>query len=161
MPHPRSFWLIASVLCLCSLVARPSQDVWAQPAQGQKEHEHRAPHGGQMVTAGKYHLELVVQGQQTVQVYLYDDAEKPLPVPTPEVTLYLRLPGNKQHTLTLKAGGGAPATMWATNTDVLRDAPTFDAALRVTLDGETRNFRFSSKGEHTHKDGQPGAPHKH
>ena len=73
-----------------------------------------SPHGGQMVTAGTYHLELVVQEHQTVQVYLYDDALKPVTVPTPEATFYLRLPGNKNHTLTLKAVGGETATSWAT-----------------------------------------------
>jgi hypothetical protein len=100
-----------------------------------------------VVTAGKYHLELVVQEHQTVQVYLYDDALKPVTVPTPEATLYLRLPNNKNHTLTLKAVGGDTATSWAATTDVLRDVPAFDAALRVALKGEPRNIRFTYKDE--------------
>lgn len=131
------------------------QRTWAQQTPGQQDHHHTSPHGGQVVTAGTYHLELVVQEHQTVQVYLYDDALKPVTVPTPEATLYLRLPGNTNHTLTLKAVGGETATSWATTTDVLRDAPTFEAALRVALDGEPRNIRF------TYKEDQSGAPHKH
>lgn len=148
-------------MCLLGVVAIPWQEAWAQPAQEQKAHQHTTPHGGQMVTAGKYHLELVVQNHQTVQVYLYDEASKPVTVPTHEATLYLRLPGNKQHTLTLSAVGGSAATAWAATTEVLRDVPTFEAAFRVALDGEARNIRFTYTTDAAHKDGQPGAPHKH
>ena len=73
----------------------------------------------------------------------------------PEATLYLRLPGNKNHTLTLKAAGSGAESAWATTTDVLHDVQMFDAALRVTLDGESRNIRF------TYKDAHGDAQHKH
>ncbi len=152
-------WIAASLMGLLGVVALPWQEVWLQPAHTQKEHHHDAPHGGQMATAGKYHLELVVQEHKTVQVYLYDEASKPMTVPTPEATLYLRLPGNKQHALILTAVGGQTATAWAATTDVLRDVSTFDAALRVALDGEARNIRFTYK--EAHKGGKPGTPHKH
>ena len=69
--------------------------------------------------------------------------------------MYLRLPGNKNHTLTLKAAGSGAESSWVTTTDVLRDVQTFEAALRVTLEGETRNIRF------TYKDAHGSAPHKH
>jgi hypothetical protein len=112
------------------------------------------------MTAGKDHLELVVQEHQTVRVYLYDESQKPVTVPAPETTLYLRLPGNNNHTLTLKAVGGETATSWATTTDILRDVPTFEAALRVALDGEPCNIRFTDKDAHTHEEGQSGAPQR-
>ena len=128
---------------------------WAQKAQNQQEHQHASPHGGQMVTAGKYHFEMLIKDHKAVQVYLYDDNLKPVALPTPEATLYLRLPGNKNHTLTLKAGGSSAESAWATTTDVLHDVQTFDAALRVTLDGEARNIRF------TYKDAHGDAQHKH
>lgn len=131
--------------------------VWADQHQHQPEHQHAAPHSGQMVTAGRYHLEVVIKEHQTVQVYLYDENQKPVTVPTSEATLYLRLPGNKNHTLTLKAVGGGPATSWAATTDVLRDVPAFEAALRVALEGEPRNIRFTYKDEHR----QPGSSHGH
>jgi len=113
-----------------------------------------------MVTAGRYHLEMVVQEHQTVQVYLYDDNLKPVTVPTPEATFYLRLPGNKNHALTLKAVGGGTATSWAATTDILRDVPAFEAALRVALEGEPRNIRFTYKEEHGDKEEHTGAKHK-
>jgi len=108
-----------------------------------------------MVTVGRYHLEMVVKDHQTVQVYLYDDNLKPVALPNPEATLYLRLPGNTSHTLTLKATGSGAEPSWATTTDVLRDVQTFEAALRVALEGEPRNIRFTYQGEHT------GTPHTH
>lgn len=161
MPSPHNISLLASLLCLLGATPAPWQMAWAQKLHTQQEHQHTAPHGGQLVTAGKYHLELVVQNHQTVQVYLYDEASKPTTVPTPEATLFLRLPGNTQHTLTLSAVGGPAATAWAATTDVLRDVPAFEAALRVELDGEARNIRFTYKVGHPHKEGQPDTPHKH
>jgi len=116
---------------------------WAQKAHNQQEHQHASPHSGQMVTAGKYHFEMIVKDHQTVQVYLYEDNLKPVALPTPEATLYLRLPGNKNHTLTLKAAGSGAESAWATTTDVLHDVQTFEAALRVMLEGESRNIRFT------------------
>jgi len=128
---------------------------WAQKAHNQQEHQHASLHGGQMVTAGKYHFEMLVKDHTTVQVYLYDDNLQPVALPTPEATLYLRLPGNKNHTLTLKAAESDAESSWATTTDVLHDVQTFEAALRVTLEGESRNIRF------TYKDAPGDAPHKH
>ena len=154
-------WMVVSLTLVLSSMETYWQSAWAQKPPGHQDHQHGAPHGGHVVTAGKYHLELVVQEHQTVQVYLYDEKQKPVTVPAPEATLYLRLPGNKNHTLTLKAVGGETATSWATTTDVLRDAPTFEAALRVALDGEPRNIRFTYKDAHTHEEGQSGAPQRH
>ncbi len=154
-------WTVVGFTLVLGPMAMSRHVAWAQKAHSQQEHQHASPHGGQMVTAGKYHFEMLVKDHTTVQVYLYDDNLKPVALPTPEATLYLRLPGNKNHTLTLKAVGGETATSWATTTDVLRDAPTFEAALRVALDGEPRNIRFTYKDEHAHKEGQSGAPHQH
>jgi hypothetical protein len=154
-------WIVMSLTLALGAVETRWQSAWAQHTPGQQDHHHASPHGGQVVTAGKYHLELVVQEHQTVQVYLYNEDLQPVRVPTPEATFYLRLPGNKNHTLTLKAVGGDVATSWATTTDVLREVPAFEAALRVALDGEPRNIRFTYKEAQTHKEGQSGGPHKH
>ena len=153
-------WLVVGL----TLVLGPIGPRWyvagAEKSPHQQEHQHASPHGGQVVTAGRYHLEMVVQEHQTVQVYLYDENQKPVTVPTPEATLYLRLPGNKNHTLTLKAVGGGPATLWAATTDVLRDVLAFEAALRVALEGEPRNIRFAYKDEHAGIEGHTGGKHK-
>jgi hypothetical protein len=103
---------------------------------------------------------MVVKDHQTVQVYLYDDHSKPLALPTPEATLYLRLPGNKNHTLTLKAVGSGPEAAWAATTDVLRDVPAFEAALRVALEDKPRNIRFTYKDEHADKGGHTEGKHQ-
>ena len=153
-------WLVVGL----TLVLGPIGPCWyvagAEKSPQQQEHQHASPHGGQVVTAGRYHLEMVVQEHQTVQVYLYDENQKPVTVPTPEATLYLRLPGNKNHTLTLKAVGGGPATSWAATTDVLRDVLAFEAALRVALAGEPRNIRFTCKDEHADIGGHTEGKHQ-
>ena len=133
---------------------------WAQKSPDQQDHPHASPHGGEVVAAWKYHLEMVVQDHQTVQVYLYDDKLKPVALPTPEATLYLRLPGNKNQTLTLKATRSGAEASWVATTDVLRDVPAFEAALRVALDGEPRNIRFTYKDEHADKGGPTEGKHK-
>ena len=153
-------WLVVGL----TLVLGPIGPRWyvagAEKSPHQQEHQHASPHGGQVVTAGRYHLEMVVQEHQTVQVYLYDENQKPVTVPTPEATLYLRLPGNKNHTLTLKAVGGGTATSWAATTDVLRDVLAFEAALRVALAGEPRNIRFTYKDEHADIGGHTEGKHQ-
>ena len=148
-------WTVVGLTLVLGPMAMSRHVAWAQKAQDQKDHQHASPHGGQMVTAGRYHVEMVVKDHNTVQVYLYDDNLQPVALPTPEATLYLRLPGNKNHTLTLKAAGSGAESSWATITDVLHDVQTFEAALRVTLAGEARNIRF------TYKDAPGDAPHKH
>ena len=147
-------WTVVGLTLVLGPMAMSHRVVWAQKASNQQEHQHASPHGGQMVTAGKYHFEMLIKDHKAVQVYLYDDNLKPVALPTPEATLYLHLPGNKNHTLTLKAAGSGAESAWATTTDVLHDVQTFDAALRVTLDGESRNIRF------THKDAHGDAQHE-
>ena len=51
-------------------------------------------------------------------------------------------------------------TSWAATTDVLRDVPAFEAALRVALEGEPRNIRFAYKDEHAGIEGHTGGKHK-
>ena len=148
-------WTVVGLTLVLGPLETSQHVSWAQKAQDQKEHQHASPHGGQMVTAGKYHFEMLIKDHTTVQVYLYDDNLKPVALPTPEATLYLRLPGNKNHTLTLKAAESGAESSWATPTDVLHDVQTFEAALRVTLEGESRNIRF------TYKDAPGDAQHKH
>ena len=149
-------WTVVGLTLVVGPVATSRHVAWAQKSQDQQDHQHASPHGGQVVAAGKYHLEMVVQDHQTVQVYLYDDKLKPVALPTPETTLYLRLPGNKNQTLTLKATGSGTAASWAATTDVLRDVQTFEAALRVALEGEPRNIRFTYKDGHADTGGHTG-----
>ena len=160
MRVPSWMWIVIALTLFVGPVATSWHVAWAQKSQDQQDHQHASPHGGEVVAAGKYHLEMVVQDQQTVQVYLYDDKLKPVALPTPEATLHLRLPGNKNQTLTLKATGSETAAAWVATTDVLRDVPVFEAALRVALDGEPRNIRFTYKNKHADTGGHTGEKHK-
>ena len=148
-------WTVVGLMLVVGPVETSRHIARAQKAPDRQDHQHTSPHGGQMVTVGRYHLEMVVKDHQTVQVYLYDDDLQPVALPNPEATLYLRLSGNKNHTLTLKAVGSGAESSWTASTDVLHDVQTFNAALRVTLDGEARNIRF------TYKDAHGDAQHKH
>ncbi len=126
---------------------------WANKHQRPDAHQHAAPHGGQLVSTGRYHLEIVIKEHQTVQVYIYDDSLQPMAVQAQQATLYLRLPGNKRQTLTLEARVSRTASYFTAIAD-LQDVHTFEAALRISLDGEPRNLRFTYRGEHI------GTPHK-
>ncbi|MBM3226352.1 MAG: hypothetical protein FJZ47_21525 [Candidatus Tectomicrobia bacterium] len=132
-----------TIMVSMGVTERPS--VWANKVQSQHDHQHTAPHGGQVVEASKHHLELVVQDHAIIKVYLYNEAMQPVALPTPEATLYLRLPGNKNHTLTLSATGSGTEAAWTVRTEVLQHVSAFEAALRVSLAGETRNVRFTYK----------------
>ena len=160
MHVPSWMWIVIGLTLVVGPVAASQHVAWAQKSPDQQDHQHASPHGGEVVAAGKYHLEMVVQDHQTVQVYLYDDKLKPVALPTPEATLYLRLPGNKNYTLTLKATGSGAEASWVATTDVLRDVQMFEAALRVALDGEPRNIRFTYKDEQAATGGHTGRGHK-
>lgn len=150
-------WLgtVIGIACLLNTGALGPQIAWGQKATHPQDHQHSSPHGGQVVEASKHHLELVVKDHTMIQVYLYDEQMRPVALPTPEATLYLRLPGNTNHTLTLTATGSGAEAAWTTRTDALQHVSTFEAALRVTLAGETRNIRFMYKGAYG------SAPHQH
>ena len=119
---------------------------WAEEAN----HPHKAPHGGQMVSAGTYHLEIVIKDHQHLKIYLYDNNLKPLAGLASQATLYLRLPGNKRSTLTLSAKGKGPKSYLAAKHE-FGDIHSFDAALRLPLSGKNRNLRFSFHQEDNHK----------
>ena len=80
-------WTVVGLTLVLGPVAMSRHVAWAQKAHNQQEHQHASPHGGQMVTAGKYHVEVLVKDHKTVQVYLYDDNLKPVALPTPEATV--------------------------------------------------------------------------
>ncbi len=84
---------ILAVLALCSLTLAPT---WPLAHEGEdhpasrepapegrgphtQDHAHASPHGGEVVTVGKYHYELLSQGKE-VRVYLLDRKLKALPL---------------------------------------------------------------------------------
>ena len=150
--------MILTILLITIGLTLSIRTAWADKGQHQDEHQHAAPHGGQMVDAGRYRLEIVVKKHQTIQVYMYDDNAQPMAVPVQQATLYLRLPGNQRQTLTLKAVGSGAGSYLAARAD-LHDAHTFDAALRIALDGEPRNLRFTYQGEHAETPHAQGRTH--
>lgn len=67
--------LFGILLIAISMIAY-SGHVWSQEAE---DHGHAAPHGGEVRTTEKFHVELVVK-DHGIEVYLLDINQKPLPV---------------------------------------------------------------------------------
>ena len=73
MRWPSWMWTVVGLMLVLGPMAMRRQVAWAQKAYSQQEHQHASPHGGQMVTAGKYHFEVLIKDHKAVQVYLYDN----------------------------------------------------------------------------------------
>jgi len=72
----RRFNTFCLVLICAAIFTFPVNLLFAQ-----EKHEHEAPHGGMVITVGKYHYEMVVDDtMKAVYIYLLDKKEKTLPV---------------------------------------------------------------------------------
>jgi hypothetical protein len=81
-----------------------------EAALAQHKHDHRegqvekGKHGGQMVSSGAYHVELVAKGD-AVEVYVMDHDDKPVAI-TGYKGLAILSVGGKSQRITLEAGDG-------------------------------------------------------
>ena len=74
------------------------------------KHDHKAaPRGGRLLDKTHPHAEFVVEKDRTVSIYFYDDAMKPVPVTTQQVTVIADAKGGKI-TLLLEKKGDALAS---------------------------------------------------
>lgn len=73
-----AFQLLTLAGALAFSVATRAQDHQHGQHQHGESHAHKAPHGGTVVTAGNYHIEMVAQGDK-ITFYLLDGAEKTIP----------------------------------------------------------------------------------
>ncbi len=133
-----------------------------------QEHAHGSPHGGQVRTVGKYHLEAVVKDSM-LQVYLLDDKEKSLPPPK-EGRAVLQM-GKAKHELKLAASGDMLMAELPPEAAKHLAQPNARgvAVVTLTLDGKPQSVRFSLGSEKpavganpagAHKETKPGA-HEH
>ena len=101
-------------------------------------HAHGSPHGGQVVTAGDYHFELVSTGDMLV-LWILDAAEATLPVDGMQATLLLQPATGAPVTLPLPPMG---SVHFMAKSPL---APGTKAAVvdTVTIGGTTRTGRFT------------------
>ncbi|MNX63215.1 hypothetical protein D3C86_942070 [compost metagenome] len=100
------------------------------------DHAHHAPHGGAVRTVGKYHYELLAKADK-LQVFLLDDALKPLPTAGITGQAVVQVPGKGKQTVTLSPKGDrfeGPAALAGTK--------AFIAVVSLKLDGRNRSARF-------------------
>lgn len=105
---------------------------------GEGGHSHLAPHGGQVVTVGDYHFELVDSGSM-LTLWLLDAQEKTLPVDGMTATLLLQPKSGPPRTITLDPMGSVH--FMANNP--LRPGEAAAAVASVNMNGITYTARFT------------------
>lgn len=141
---------ILAVLVLCSLTLAPTwalahegedHPVFGEPApegRGPHAHAHASPHGGQVVTVGKYHYELWSQGKD-VRVYLLDGKLKALPLKGVSGAITVKVPGQEM----LKANL-LPASGYLSAPLDLSGARSYVAIVTLNVKGVSHSGRFSN-----------------
>lgn len=124
-----------------------------------QDHGHGSPHGGQVKTVGKYHLEALVKDSM-LHVYLLDEKEKSLPPPR-EGRAVLQM-GKMKHDLKLAASGDMLMADLPPEAAKHLAEPSAKgvAVVTLTLDGKPQSARFSLGGEKPAAGTKPGSPKK-
>lgn len=120
--------------------------------EGPKEHSHKAPHGGTVVTVEKYHYEMVVE-EKAAHVYLLDEKENSLPISGITGSVVFQIPKKGNKTVTL-----SPSEDHFTAAMDLKGVEKFVAVVSLKIEGKSRVGRFSyQKGakEKAHEEGHP------
>lgn len=142
---------ILTVFALCSLTLAPT---WVLAQEGVDhpvfrdtapegrsphayEHAHASPHGGQVVTVGKYHYELLSQGKE-VRAYLLDGKLKALPLKGVSGAITVKVPGQEM----LKANL-LPASGYLSAPLDLSGARSYVAIVTLNVEGISHSGRFS------------------
>lgn len=106
------------------------------PAEPPGEHAHGSPHGGSVVTVGRYHYELVVR-DRTFVVYLLDSRLNTLPVASVRGEIVVAH-GRERYTLPL-----SPAGDHLEATGEHAESGDFVALVKLELEGRTQTGRIS------------------
>ena len=128
-----------------------------KPEAAQETHGHKAPHGGIVITVGKYHYEMVVE-PKAVSVYLLDDKEQTLSISEVTGNAIIQIPGEKPQTVKLTAS----RDHLNANVD-LESIEKFVALVSLKIDGKTRIGRFSYQKPvgHQEEGHEEGEAHDH
>jgi hypothetical protein len=152
--------LILIVCLVFTTVALPSAAMAGDGhGHAKGKHAHRAPHGGNVETVGKFHVELVRKDGQ-IQVYVLDAKEET--VEPPQKAKLTLIVGKHRHELALaKDGDHLAASLPGDGRAHLDEAQgKASVLLSVVLDGKPRTVRFKLTG-HGHKaHEQEGHEHK-
>jgi hypothetical protein len=135
-------------------------------AGAQEDHAHGSPHGGQVKTAGKGHVEALLKADKLV-VYVLDEKEQT--VTPPKEAKAVLLAGKGKQDLQLAASGDALEV--SLPDDVRKQLAAAQgkatAIVTVSVGGSTQSVRFTFKGPTPAKGGEPpgsgspGSGHQH
>ncbi len=70
----------------------------------QEGHKHGSPHGGEVKTAGGFHMEAVIKGS-ILTIYLLDGNEKPMTISGATASALIQTADGKTSTVILRANG--------------------------------------------------------
>jgi hypothetical protein len=102
------------------------------------------PHGGSIGNVENYRFELLMQGEDTLRVYLYNKDLKPMSANGKEGLLYLQLPDDVKVTLQLKpVAEKKDSTAHFEGRIDMSDIDSFKAVVSLKIDNKRHNLRFS------------------
>lgn len=104
----------------------------SEKKQGPKEHSHKAPHGGMVVTVEKYHYEMVVE-EKAAHIYLLDEQEKTLPISGITGSAVFQIPKKGNKTVTLSPSGDHFTAVMD-----LKGVEKFVAVVSLKIEGKSR-----------------------
>jgi len=117
-------------LLLASALLAPSWALAHEPRVG--------PHGGTLVDAGAYHVEVTMKGT-AVDVYLSDAADKPVAAAGFKGTVMLAIDGKSQRVVLAPADGNRLTGQ----STVTASGPLKGAVLLTTPDGKTAQAKLN------------------
>lgn len=108
-----------------------------------QDHAHAAPHGGQVITVGSYHYEMLVKPGE-IQLYVLDEHLKTLPIKDMQGTLLVQFPDKTKKNVNLEPAGEYFRAVVETG-----PAKSFIAIASVAIAGKTQTGRFSHSDKKT------------
>lgn len=137
MKRLRGLLLALTAIVALPTVVRAGESMPHGAGHQPGEHSHLSPHGGQVVSAGKYHFELVVH-EGEMHLYPFSEDMTPLPIKGIIGNIEILVPGQVNRRAELKPGSDAlEATL------DLAGVPKFIAAVTLVIDGKALTPRFS------------------
>lgn len=134
-----SIWTILVVLGLSAFPAWADAGHPHDAPKVSKPHAHEAPHGGKMLSAGKHHVEVLVEKGEIIKVYFYDNQNHPLSTEGISGKIHLTLSDKHRESLELQPAADQ-SYLVARMTETLD--PRSKAVLSLLIDGRRQNIRF-------------------
>ena len=134
-----SLLLVVSMFCVYAPAVLSDEGHAHKEQESSGQHGHQALHGGKMVTMGSHHVEVVVENDNIIKIFLYDGKDQPVPVKEVSGEIHLTFPDNHRETLELE-----PSANQTHLEARLKDKshPNFKAVLSLVIDGQRQNIRL-------------------